>query len=699
MPFSSILRLLCLAGAVLSSCPDEAFGQGAPRYREWTNRTGQAAVEAEYVRTSQGKVYLRLRNGRESAVDITRLSDADQQYIAARQRERPESMPAAPIEPSDEEPKSYAEVDRLTKRMRSADQVVKLLEWAAKELDTAEDKAAASAAIAMWQDRASQGLLRNGADWITPQEIDVRSAEEVRLLKEAHRLIDVKNDRLALDRFNEASRVNPEGVRADFYLGLLNALVAKEPTHAVRYFDECVDRLEASPDLLLGARRANLVAALNNLAIAEVRTMKFDRAIRHWAEAIELSPQTPELMQNLGLLTQMGGTGAGSFFSNRVGDKAGELYAKATVANGSREFDAGIGWLYIPYIDDIDGTLDDGGDNELLTVGWSTGIAVAPELILIPARALCGADRFRVTYDSAKVGSVVATDPDSDLALVRFENLNAIPMRWSDQEPAPATPMTLQGFSQPGYGAVGLRALPTTIQDSRSYAPYDLQYVAYKTAKTSDGGAAVIAYRSTRVGGGRLYHHSFVGDPGLVGGAICDARGFGYAVHLGAKSRLSRSGAKSSLAAPSGAVAAFVGRSVEPGLDDSERPSASDTAVDLSGDGPELSRTIFQVAALKFAPRLQWSHRIAAQHAAGDEGWASYEDRSCMACNGKGAGECPNRDCKRGRVTKYRTVAIQGEGAFEGRTFTKEVPYKERCSTCSGRGVVRCAGCGGDGAR
>lgn len=150
MPLCTILRLLCVAAAVLSSCSDEAFAQGTPRYREWTSRTGQAAVEAEYVRVSQGKVYLRQRNGRESAVDITRLSDADQQYVAARQRERPEPTPAAPIEPTDEEPKSYAEVDRLSKRMRSADQVVELLKWAANELEAAEDKTAASTAISMW---------------------------------------------------------------------------------------------------------------------------------------------------------------------------------------------------------------------------------------------------------------------------------------------------------------------------------------------------------------------------------------------------------------------------------------------------------------------------------------------------------------------------------------------------------------------
>ena len=86
MPFRSLFRLLCVAGAVVCSCNVEALAQGAPRYREWTNRSGQAAVEAEYVRAGQGKVYLRLRNGQESAVDLTRLSDADQLFFAARQR-------------------------------------------------------------------------------------------------------------------------------------------------------------------------------------------------------------------------------------------------------------------------------------------------------------------------------------------------------------------------------------------------------------------------------------------------------------------------------------------------------------------------------------------------------------------------------------------------------------------------------------
>lgn len=696
MPLITAARLLIVAlGAAVLLTPLPTLAQQAPRYREWTDKTGQYSTEAEFVRLSQGKVFLRSKSGRERSIDLAVLSEADRLYVAGRQREKVPAPAAPVVAPADDAPKSFAQVDRVADKMRSADQVVELMEWAADSLASDEDRAAAREALDIWRERSSQGLLRHGADWVPPHEIDARSAEEIRLLREAHRLMDVKNDRLALDRFRDASRINPEGVRADFYLGLLNALVSKHPINAARHFDECVDRLEENPDRLLGARRANLVAALNNLAIAEVRTMKFDRAIRHWQEAIELSPQTPELVQNLGLLTRMGGTGAGKYLSNRVGDKAGALYARATVANGSRDYDQRVGWLYMPYIDDIDGTLDDSGDNELLNIGWSTGIAVAPDLVLVTARATQGADRFRLGGGASLVGKIVSTDPNANLALVRFENLNATPMEWSAYEANPATPLTLQGFSQPGYGATGLRALPTTLQDARDLVPYELSCLAFCTSPT----ATSIARQTRLVGGGRMLEHSFVGDPGLYGGAICDARGIGYAVHLGPRAKWSRSDAKSSLALPASVVAAFVGRSAPAGVIDSEPPTPADIEPAPAGAGPDLSKTVFQVSALKFAPRLQWSHRIAEQHAAGGGGWASYEDRACMACNGMGRGECPNRDCKRGRVTKYKTVTTRGEGVFEGRTFTKQVPYKVTCPTCNGRGTIGCRACGSDGIR
>ena len=76
--------------------------------------------------------------------------------------------------------------------------------------------------------------------------------------------------------------------------------------------------------------------------------------------------------------------------------------------------------------------------------------------------------------------------------------------------------------------------------------------------------------------------------------------------------------------------------------------------------------------------------------------WPGLVDQTCLACNGAGTRECPNKNCRRGVV---RVAGEEGIGYVPGTRvpLTKSIQVPLRCPTCNGAGKVPCLVCGGEG--
>ena len=88
--------LVWLTFAVRWAC-SELYSHSGPHVegnRVWKDNTGKFSVEAEYVRTSGGKVYLQKPDTSVIAVTISRLSQADQNFI--KRAQQPNSTKASP---------------------------------------------------------------------------------------------------------------------------------------------------------------------------------------------------------------------------------------------------------------------------------------------------------------------------------------------------------------------------------------------------------------------------------------------------------------------------------------------------------------------------------------------------------------------------------------------------------------------------
>jgi S1-C subfamily serine protease len=656
--------------------------------RIWTDVTGKHYIEAELVGVDNTQVTLEKKDGKRIIIKLAKLSPADREFAVGR----PNAPGGGGNAAAPGGAATFDDLEELIQQQRKATVVVSLLDsFLAADGIPLSEKAKAQAARAEWQPLAARDALRIGRNWVTPDEYQKMRDDEKRLIKEAHRLIDIKSDELARDKFLEASDANPQAVRADFYLGLLNALVAQYPLDAQRHFNECVKRLIADEDLLVGTRKANLIAALNNLAIIQVRQGKYNQAVGSWRRAIRLEPYTPELVQNLGRMAKLAQLGEVRI-GKPIRDAAGELYADVTVQFSLARFDESVGWLFIPYIDTVDGSMDSDGDEELVPVGWCTGFSVGGNLLLTSRFPFVDADSVAVygggpTFSNLK-GKVVALSDQSSLALVRIDGLEGKPLPLNKVMPRPAQDVTILGFGQPGLGGGTMQSRVATILNP----PELYQRLAGVVHKKVDDTTKVsVPLYSTYAFRNKIVHDAIT-NPGLEGAPLIDANGTVVGIHIGNRPEFGKFGSKSSFAEPIEWVLPFL-LATAGDFDIRDIPhdpnkTLSPNEIEGIGNG-----SIFQLVSQRRAPRLEWSHRIEELHRLQKQGaWTSYEDNTCMACNGRGQLECPVRLCARGKIPRA-TQRVIGQNAATGDPIYGPTTIRERCETCGGDGFVDCPYC------
>lgn len=122
---------------------------------------------------------------------------------------------------------------------------------------------------------------------------EVRNAELDPIIAEAQQLVQGSQADQAKARLLAALRTAGGDRRPEFYLGLLTALVEREPLKARKYFSTCV---RAWPEH---------VPALNNLAICEVRAGEYTDAIQHWQRALQFQPDATAPVDNLAYAAQL----------------------------------------------------------------------------------------------------------------------------------------------------------------------------------------------------------------------------------------------------------------------------------------------------------------------------------------------------------------------------------------------------------
>jgi hypothetical protein len=145
------------------------------------------------------------------------------------------------------------------------------------------------------------------------------SPEVERLLNEAWGLIERGDLGPGRTRLLAARKADQNDLRADFSLGLLDALTKQDWDSAGRHFADCLRR-----------DREN-IPALNNLAVVLVQNKREGDAAKHWKAIVSQQPAVAEVVQNVGIVRQLMDEGM-IRKNNSLRQSLERLYTEAAVA-------------------------------------------------------------------------------------------------------------------------------------------------------------------------------------------------------------------------------------------------------------------------------------------------------------------------------------------------------------------------------
>ena len=570
---------------------------------------------------------------------------------------------------------SQAEIDKPRQpapKPPSMDQLVSELERKARRADSAKESLAlydefigraeltekqadrVDSRRKIWKERADEGLVRLGPKWVTEKDAEAAAKEADILISRAWELIRVRNYREAGKLFQQASAIDQNGIRADFVLGLLNSLPYtsfNSPKLAEKHFRAVL------------ARAPDHIAALNNLALAEVKLRKFPSALNHWRKTVELSPKTPEITQNIGRVISEASIGKLPTSRTELTRFSG-LYSETIVSGKGHPSDPKTGWLYMPLIlpkkeKKREVVKRNNTSGHLQVYGSGTGFVIHKNYVITNRHVVD--DKIMGVADAIKI--VDPTDPEHkreltakvvalsdrklDLAILECE-LKASAISFATEDTRRATDVLVVGF--PKGSAFGRNVKSTK---------------GVVTALPDPAHGNLLLYDATTNGGNS-------------GGPVSNNRGNIVAVH---STGFLFSG-KLAGGIPTTRVVPWVKQKL---------PNVTLRKPDgVKLEWPDVDDKVSKSTVMLITYYKAIDGGLAAAANRTKEQGHYLEDRSCTACNGSGHLPCPGKKCVKGHVSVkvfYRVVEGVGAGRI---VLTKFRFVKQRCSVCNGNGRVRC---------
>jgi S1-C subfamily serine protease len=514
---------------------------------------------------------------------------------------------------------------------------------------TPQQKETASNRAQHWQRMADQGMIRLGFKWMTQEEANAIGAEADKLIEDAAVQAELKEYGEARKLLQKASNIDPDGIRADFILGMLNTPgIANHPPTAEKHFSVAL------------RRQPTHLSVLNNLALSEVRTGQFGDAVEHWATALGLAPGTPEIIQNLGRFVEQS-KAKKLRPQETVINKATKLYINS-ITTTKRKANPQTGWLYMPLYLSSDEKLRTKvkTNGEKVNTGSASGFVAHAQFIVTNRHVAEAGDAFRIVDPAdSKLeyeATLVASDRDLDVAVLSCPKLTAPAVALAAELPRRGSDMMLLGYPQSDTLGSSLKSTRGVIA---GFLGADEQIVLYDA----------------------------VTNAGNSGGPVCDQTGNVIAIHalgLGSAALGPNSG-KFGGGIPIATAFPFLKKQI---------PELGTATGGSKLDWPDIdakispSTVLIRIYSAGIATGLPMSR---------DARLSNLEDRSCDVCKGTGKVPCPIKGCVKGKVSKRESRMVTAGAGTTARVETRIVTVTVNCSKCGGEGSVSCTDCLGTG--
>lgn len=413
--------------------------------RTWKSATGSYSTEAEFVElTADGAVRLKRKDGSTVNVPLAKLSSADQEFA----RSQAGAQGSRPTNANAKSPKSPEEVEQDAADCRTAKEAVLVYKfYLALPNLTSQQRATATANLKAWEQKAAEDQVKLGKEWMTKDEADKIRKQADAKIAQAKEYLRLANGDLAKKTLEEASRLDPDSIQADFLMGVVYGAIANNDKKAQLHFEKCLRR---EPDN---------VSVLNNLAITLVFQKQYPQAAKHWKTAANNAPKMQALSQNIGSLITMAGTGKYKVPPKTLQDLS-EVYDDLITKHGNPR-PAEVGFVFTPPYGSGWGNSkgeSSGGKKESVVVSSGSGFVIAPHVILTNRHVVKGASGLLVLDPKDPKGEplpaeLIAESSKPDLALIRCNSLNAPAVELSAKLPPRGTDIMVLGYPLgPSFG-------------------------------------------------------------------------------------------------------------------------------------------------------------------------------------------------------------------------------------------------------
>src|SRR4029079_5552123 len=102
---------------------------------------------------------------------------------------------------------------------------------------TAEQRTAAEAKLAEWKKKADDDQVRLGKQWMAKAEADKLRKQAQSKIEHAVELLRLHNEELAQQSLEEASKLDPDSIQADFLTGVVYGVISKNDKKAQVHFE------------------------------------------------------------------------------------------------------------------------------------------------------------------------------------------------------------------------------------------------------------------------------------------------------------------------------------------------------------------------------------------------------------------------------------------------------------------------------
>jgi S1-C subfamily serine protease len=460
----------------------------AGEMRTWTSSNGAYRIEAELVDvTASGLVRLKSKDGTFKEVPLSRLSRADQDFVRTQGTKAKEAGLAGALSTP---PKSPNEVEAEALACRTAKEAVLVYRfYLALPNLTAEQRAVATAKLKDWESKVADDQVRLGGQWMPKAEAEKLRQQADAKIDQAMEYLRLSNGELARKNLDEASKLDPESIRADFLMGIVYGLHADNYRKSQQHFEKCL------------LREPDNVSVQNNLAVTLVFQKKYREASRLWKSAATSAPKMRAVSQNIGSLITMAGNGRAKV-PDKTLDELSAIYEELTTTNGHPR-PTEIGFVFTPPYGVNWGKGESekpGGKSESVVVSSGSGFVVHPHIILTNNHVVKGATGLLVLdpknpQADPLPAELIALSENPDLALIRCQKLDAPAVRLAEKLPPRGTDIMILGYPLgPSFGT---------------------------TLKSTRGAMVAMPDRSLE----NMFLYDAITNPGNSGGPLCDMCG------------------------------------------------------------------------------------------------------------------------------------------------------------------------------